>query len=149
MSGLGPFATQFGMFKNPPQVVASEPEIVVKAKETPTQRHRIDQEAKQLKTRTIGRLVTCRLRQSKFGVAGTQILLSRAKNLGFRAESLGKMLSKDACKCFELIAGLPDLNRRPTARRANGSPRYRQVVPSHRDRDRKVGILLASFQSIV
>jgi hypothetical protein len=44
------------------------PEIVVKAKETPTQQHRIDQEAKQLKTRTVGRLVTCRVRQSQFGV---------------------------------------------------------------------------------
>jgi hypothetical protein len=50
-------------FKNSPQVVASEPEVVVKAKETPTQRHRIDQETKQLKARKIGRLVTCWLRQ--------------------------------------------------------------------------------------
>jgi hypothetical protein len=35
----------------------------------------------------------------------TQILSSRAKNLGFCAESFGKMRSKDACKYFELIAG--------------------------------------------
>jgi len=45
------------------------PEIVVKAKETPTQQHRIDQETKQLKPRTKGRPVTCRLRQSQFGVS--------------------------------------------------------------------------------
>ena len=93
--------------------MAAEPEIVVKAKETPTQRHRIDQEAKQLKARTIGRLVTCRVRQSQFGAwlvpiywsSDTQILLSRAKNLGFLAENPGEMLFKDACKYFELLAG--------------------------------------------
>jgi hypothetical protein len=101
------------------------PEIVVKAKETPTQRHRIDQEAKQLKTRPIGRLVTCgsgktslaRGRVPIYRSADTQILLSRAKNLGFLAENLGETLFKDACRYFELInRGCPDLNRRPAAR---------------------------------
>ena len=43
-------------------------EFDVKAKETPTRQRRIDQETKQLKTRTMGRLVTFRLRQSQFGV---------------------------------------------------------------------------------
>jgi hypothetical protein len=84
------------------------PELVVKAKETPTQRHRIDQETKQLKNRTTGRLVACRLRQSQLGAwpcaiyqsADTQILLSRAKNLGFLAENPGEMLFKDACRYF-------------------------------------------------
>jgi hypothetical protein len=37
--------------------------------------------------------------------ADTQILLSRAKNLGFLAENLAEMLFKDACRYFELIAG--------------------------------------------
>ena len=57
--------------------------------------------------------MTCGLRQSQFGAspcahipaADTQILLSRAKNLGSLAENLGEMLFKDACKYFEPIAG--------------------------------------------
>jgi hypothetical protein len=45
---------------------AAMPEIVVKAKETPTRRYRIDQQAKRLKARTRGRFVACRLRQGQF-----------------------------------------------------------------------------------
>jgi hypothetical protein len=99
--------------KNPPQVVASEPEIVVKAKETPTQRHRIDQQAKQLKTRTIGRLVTCRIRQSQFGAWPCAHIPERwhanpviaRQEFGISRQNLGEMLFKDACKYFELSAG--------------------------------------------
>src|SRR4051794_26886300 len=69
--------------------------------------------SRSLSSALIGRLVTCRLRQASlarglvpiYRSADTQILLSRAKNLGFLAENLGEILFKDACRYFELIAG--------------------------------------------
>ena len=45
----------------------------------------------------------------KYRSADTQILISRAKNLGFLAENLGEMLFEDALRFFELMAELPDL----------------------------------------
>jgi hypothetical protein len=100
-------------------LASAMPEIVIKAKETPTPPHRIGQEAKQMEPRTIGCLVTCRLRQSNLARRlvpecwHANLVIARQK-FRISRRSLGEMLFKDAFRflpygrsCPPQIAALP------------------------------------------
>ena len=80
--------------------------------------------------------------------AATQILLRRAKDLGFRAEDLVRAFFEDAGALFANGRGGPSLGCRPVARH-----RPRQAFPAlpvrlSPERNWTAGILLALFRSI-